>query len=282
MLNGTIVPAGSSCPAVSDIAAASRAIELEYAWGLAGRLVPAGSTCLPADEAHPRPGASEPSLAKAFLSSHRMPAHSRQATVVYSAFVHTILLTVVLLLPLWFTDAMDPARFLSTMLVAPPQMMTAPPKHAAVISEGALESEVGIPGAAFGGVYGGLPGGLGAELFGKAAEPPAPPPAVPAEPVIDEPRKPLQVGGNVQPPKLVHQVDPIYPRLAKQARVQGDVVLSAIINEQGEVTELKVVTGPPLLFNAALNAVQQWKFQPTYLNGHPWPVAHEITVHFRL
>jgi outer membrane biosynthesis protein TonB len=59
-------------------------------------------------------------------------------------------------------------------------------------------------------------------------------------------------------------------------------VLSAIISENGEVTDLKAVGGPPLLYPAALEAVRQWKFEPTYLNGRPWPVAHEITVHFRL
>jgi protein TonB len=241
-----------------------------------------------------------------------MLVHPRQATVLYSAVVHTILLTVVVLLPLWFTEALEPAKLLSTMLVAPPQMMSAPPppaaaqtaaatppvprvftlrgkllfpkaipRHAAVISEGDLEPAAGASGV-FGGVYGGVPGDLGAGLFGTGAEPPAPPPSIPAEPVVEQPHRPLQVGGNVLPPKLIRRVDPIYPNLARQARVQGDVLLSAIINENGYVTELKVISGPPLLYAAALDAVRQWKFQPTYLNNRPWPIAYEITVHFRI
>jgi protein TonB len=128
-----------------------------------------------------------------------------------------------------------------------------------------------------------LPSELGGELLAAMAPPPPPPPpAPPGEPVVEEPRQPLRVGGDVKPPKLIHQEQPVYPRLAKQARVQGDVVLSAIINEKGEVVELKAISGPPMLFSAALDAVQRWKFEPTYLNGRPWPVAHEITIHFRL
>jgi protein TonB len=228
--------------------------------------------------------------------------------------VHSILLTAVLLLPLWFTDGLDSGRFMVTLLAAPPQLMTAPappsvpaaqtaaaqpavrrvfmrgnkllfptaiPKHAAMISEAALEPEVGT-GGVFGGVYGGLPGGLGSELFGGVAEPAPPPPALPADPVVEQPKQPLQVGGDVRPPKLIHQVEPVYPRLAKQARIEGDVVLSTVINESGQVVDLKAVSGPPLLYAAALDAVRQWKFEPTYLNGRPWPVAHEVTIHFRL
>jgi protein TonB len=267
------------------------------------------------DDQQSRERSSDPVLSKAFLSAHRMPGHSRQTTIVYSVAVHTVLLIAVLLLPLWFTDALDPARFMVTLLAAPPQLMTAPappaaavqdaaaaqapvrrvfmrgnrllfptaiPKHAAIISEGPLEPAIGS-GGVFGGVYGGLPGGtLGSELFGGIAEPAPPPPALPAEPVVEGPRQPLPVGGDVRPPKLIHQVEPVYPRLAKQARLEGDVVLSAIINEKGDVTELKVLSGPPLLYSAALDAVRHWKFEPTYLNGKPWPVSHEVTIHFRL
>ena len=310
----SVVPAGSACPELSE-AARSRALELEHSWGLAGNLVPTGSTCLVSDDARHREGKSEPALANAFLSANRIPVRSREATIVYSVVVHTFLLGVVLLLPLWFTDAVDPAKFLATLLVAPPQFTTAPappaaapaeaaapaqpavrrifmqgnrllfptaiPKHAAVISEGALEPEIGV-GGVFGGVYGGVPGGLGAELFGAMSQPAPPLPALPADPVVEQPRGPLRVGGDVRPPKLISQVDPAYPRLARQARVEGDVVLSAIINEGGEIMELKAKSGPPILYSAALDAVRQWKFEPTYLNGRPWPISYEITVHFRL
>jgi protein TonB len=266
-----------------------------------------------AGDARPVAGKAEPALAKAFLSANRIRGHS-QPTIVYSAVVHTIALAVVLLLPLWFTEAMDPGKFMTTLLAAPPQLMTAPappaaaapaaasaqptvrrifmqgnrllfptaiPKHAAVISEGALEPEIGV-GGVFGGVYGGVSGGLGSELLGAMGQPAPPPPPLTAEPVVEQPRKPLRVGGDVRPPKLIRQVDPAYPPLARQARVQGDIVLSAMINESGEVTELKAISGPPLLYPPALAAVRQWRFEPTYLNGRPWPIAFEITVHFRL
>jgi protein TonB len=308
---GSIVPAGSTCPVLSE-AAKNQAIELEHSWGLAGRLVPMGSKCLDlAGKNRHGEGSSEPALENAFLSSNRIPAHARQTTILYSVVVHTILIAVLLLLPLWFTDAMDTGKFIVTLLAAPPQLMTAPgppaappeqaraatqpvvrrvfmqrgkllfptaiPKHATIISEGALEPALG----AIGGVYGGLPGELASGFFSGAAEPPPPLPEA-AAPALEQPKRPLEVGGNVKPPKLIYQLDPVYPRLAKQAHIQGDVIMATIINEKGEVTDLKVISGPPLLFAAALNAVREWKFEPTYLNGKPWPVAHEVTIHFRL
>ena len=152
-----------------------------------------------------------------------------------------------------------------------------------MISEGALEAEAPV-GAAFGGVFGGLPGGVGGEVFGALGEP-APPPLAPPAPAIEVksgPKSPLQVGGEVKPPKLIREIAPAYPALAKQAKIQGDVIISAIIDEKGEVTDMKVVAGPPLLFAAAMAAVRQWRYEPTYLNGQPWPVAHEITIHFHM
>lgn len=92
----------------------------------------------------------------------------------------------------------------------------------------------------------------------------------------------MRVGGDVRPPRLIRQVAPVYPKLAKQARMQGDVVISAIIDPKGNVVDLKVVSGPPLLYQAAIDAVGQWTFEPTYLNGEPWPVSYEITIHFEL
>ena len=159
---------------------------------------------------------------------------------------------------------------------------TAIPKHAAMISEGALGAGSRSRRSLRRRLWGRARRAGSGTVRRDVAEPAPPPPALPADPVVEQPRGPLRVGGDVRPPKLIQQVDPAYPRLARQARIQGDVVLSAIINENGEITELKVISGPPLLYSAALDAVRQWKFEPTYLNGRPWPVAHEITVHFRL
>ena len=81
---------------------------------------------------------------------------------------------------------------------------------------------------------------------------------------------------------MIFQVAPIYPPLAKQARIQGEVVLEAIISREGDVTNLRVVSGHPLLVEAALTAARQWKYRPTLLNGQPVEVVSQVTVPFKL
>lgn len=81
---------------------------------------------------------------------------------------------------------------------------------------------------------------------------------------------------------MIRQVKPPYPPLAKQARIQGTVVLEAIINKQGSVENLRVLTGHPLLIQSALDAVKQWKYKPTLLNGEPVEVVTQVTVNFNL
>ena len=70
----------------------------------------------------------------------------------------------------------------------------------------------------------------------------------------------------MQAPRLIHKVEPLYPALAKATRTQGTVVLDCVIDEHGNVTQMKLVSGHPLLVQAAFAAVQQWKYQPTLLN----------------
>jgi protein TonB len=90
------------------------------------------------------------------------------------------------------------------------------------------------------------------------------------------------VGGNVQQANLIRQVKPVYPALAKQARIQGTVELSAIIGKDGKVQDLKLVHGHPLLVQAAIQAVRDWEYRPTLLNGEPVEVATTIDVNFTL
>jgi protein TonB len=136
-----------------------------------------------------------------------------------------------------------------------------------------------------GGVLGGIPGG---SLGGLAnAFPPPPPPAakvtkpVEAGPAHAAPAS-LSVGGDVQAALLIHQVTPAYPAIAKDARIQGTVRLSAIIAPDGTVKDLKVISGSPLLTDSAVNAVKKWVYRPTYLNGVPVEVITEIIVKFNL
>jgi protein TonB len=101
-------------------------------------------------------------------------------------------------------------------------------------------------------------------------------------PLTPSPSTPIRVGGNVQQANLTQQVMPKYPDLARRARVQGVVILEATIDKEGAVRELQIISGHPLLIGAALNAVKQWKYKPTILNGDPIEVITTVTVTFTL
>jgi len=92
----------------------------------------------------------------------------------------------------------------------------------------------------------------------------------------------VSVDGNVQAAKLISKVAPVYPPLAKQAQIQGTVVLSATIGKDGKMQDLKVIKGHPLLVQAALDAVKDWVYQPTMINGEPVEVKTEISLNFAL
>jgi protein TonB len=96
------------------------------------------------------------------------------------------------------------------------------------------------------------------------------------------PPAPVRVGGRVKPPTWFIRVEPEYPPLARQAHIQGDVLIEVILDEHGSVEEAKVVSGPPLLIQAALNAVRKWKYEPTYLNDKQVSVQLKVTVTFRI
>ena len=133
----------------------------------------------------------------------------------------------------------------------------------------------GIPGGIPGGAIGGLPTGV----IG------APPPPPPPPPKVEEVKKQVQqirVGGNVQAANLIKKVTPTYPPLAKQARIQGTVRFNAVIGKDGTIQNLTVVSGHPLLVPAATDAVKQWVYKPTLLNGDPVDVLTTIDVNFTL
>lgn len=97
-----------------------------------------------------------------------------------------------------------------------------------------------------------------------------------------DPAQPLVAGREVTPPLKLHDVRPDYPDLALRARVQGRVELTCTIAADGRVADARVLSGPPLLRDAALQAVLQWRYRPTRLDGVPVPVLLNVTVHFRL
>lgn len=220
--------------------------------------------------------------------------------VTLSVVAQTLVLLILILIPLIYTQAL-PKAMLSTLLIAPPPPPPPPPPPQAVpvkvikpvarlLTQGKLMAPRAIPKdvavfkeaelppepPAGSGVMGGLGGGdiLGGLGGGSSAgAPPPPPPKAPSR---------IKLGGQVQAAKIVAQPQPLYPALARQARIQGNVVLHAIIDKDGRVGQLEVVSGHPLLVQAALDAVKQWRYQPTQLNGDPVEVDTTITVSFVL
>jgi protein TonB len=229
-------------------------------------------------------------------------------TVMLSFLFQCLVIGVMILIPLIYTDSL-PRATLTSLLVAPPPPPPPPPPPAAAppkvvkiiprqFDAGKLmapkeipkniamikEDEMPPPSAGVVGVMGGVPGGAPGGVLGgiigavAAAAPPPPPPPV-AKPVT--PSR-IRVGGNVQAANLVRKVTPVYPPLAKQARIQGTVRFTAIIGKDGTIQNLQLVSGHPLLVAAAQAAVTQWVYKPTLLNGEPVEVVTQIDVNFTL
>ena len=123
-----------------------------------------------------------------------------------------------------------------------------------------------------GGVVGGVPGGV------ATAPPPPPPPPPPPGWAAGA----IRVGGQIPQPTKVKHVNPVYPPIAESARVQGVVIIEAIIGADGRVQDVRILRSIPLLDQAALDAVKQWEFTPTLLNGAPVPIIMTVTVQFTL
>lgn len=237
-------------------------------------------------------------------------------TVILSFALQILAVAVLVLIPLIYTDTLPKAQ-LTSFLVAPPPPPPPPPppaaaapvkvvkvaprqfdagrlmapkqipKEIAMIKEEELpppSASAGVVGGVPGGVPGGTSGGVIGGIIGSvptAAPPPPPPPVKKEEPKPATPQR-IRVGGNVQAANLVRKVTPTYPPLAKQARVQGTVRFQAIIGKDGTIQNLQLVSGHPLLVPSATEAVKQWLYKPTLLNGEPVEVITQIDVNFTL
>jgi periplasmic protein TonB len=229
-------------------------------------------------------------------------------TVAVSCAGQSVMIGLAIMAPLVTTEALPHERFAATLAAPappPPPPRRTPQTEAKLLraalvrlSRAVLQAPSTIPvkvvmvldsepsPQAAGGVEGGVPGGtgeparLGTPVFAGGAAPPPPPPP-PVKKTEPKPR-PVPVGGQVQLAKLVFGPRPVYPALAKQARISGAVRLEAVIARDGSVENLRYVSGHPMLVEAAIAAVEQWRFQPTYLNGVPVEVATDIEVNFKL
>jgi protein TonB len=132
-------------------------------------------------------------------------------------------------------------------------------------------TDIGIDGGVEGGVEGGVVGGvLGGVVGGVLGG------------VVGEVEAPVRAIGQIKPPKLIKQVDPTYPEIARQARVEGVVIIEATTDIYGRVQSIKVLRSIPLLDQAALDAVRQWVYEPMIINGRPRGVIFTVTVRFQL
>ena len=236
---------------------------------------------------------------------------NRVWTVMISFIGQIALVGVLILIPMIYFDAL-PRTQLTSFLVAPPPPPPPPPppaaapvkmvkviprqfdagrlmapktvpKDIAMIKEEELpppSASAGVVGGVPGGVAGGSVGGVIGGIIGSvpSAAPPPPPPPVEQKKAVQR----IRVGGQVQQANLIRQPKPIYPPLAKQARIQGVVRFEAIIGKDGTIQNLRLVSGHPLLVPAAQEAVKQWLYKPTLLNGEPVEVATVIDVNFTL
>jgi TonB family protein len=159
----------------------------------------------------------------------------------------------------------------------------------------ALRPQQAVAGEVTGGTVSGISGDVAANVRGgarggvaKVAEPMpspdpdvdvAPPGAPPAPPVAQQP---VRVGGNIAPPERIKYVQPAYPQAAKDAHVSGIVIAEIVVDETGKVTDATLLRSIHLLDEAVLDAVKQWRYRPTMLNGQAVPVIMTVTVNFAL
>jgi protein TonB len=227
----------------------------------------------------------------------------RGFTSIISFAIQIMIVGVMVLIPLIFTEALPKGTTLF-MLVAPPPPPPPPPPAAAPVRvvkqvqtdiiNGELRTPTKIPKkiemikeeeapppvmastGVVGGVPGGVPGGSMGGVIGSVLS--STPVAVPK---IATPQR-VRVSSGVSSGLLIRKVSPNYPPLARQARIQGTVVLQAQISKDGSIQNLQLISGHPMLAPAAIEAVKQWKYKPYLLNGEPVEVETQVQVNFTL
>ena len=223
----------------------------------------------------------------------------RLTTSIVSFFGQFLLLGILILIPLIYTEAL-PKTQLMTFLVAPPPPPPPPPPPAAVVKvvkiqsdlvNGQLRQPTKIPqkvqiikeeeappamaGGVMGGVPGGVPGGSMNGVIGGMIN------STSAIPKVATPQR-VRVSQGVSAGNLIKRVQPNYPPLARQARIRGQVVLQAEISKEGTIQNLQLISGHPMLAPAAIEAVKQWRYKPYLLNGEPVAVDTQVVVNFTL
>ena len=264
------------------------------------------TSVFPAQEKKQLPGSSEvqeneDGLFKDFLIASDSKLRPRNTwAVVGSLGFQFLLLGALIIVPLYFTDTLPAKRETVTLLYAPPpasaskatafRAPTLKPTYTS--SKTSIPSPVqktqeapptptgaasGVVGGVPGGVVGGVPGGALGDVLGSARG--APVLARTPEPM---PIKRVRLAPRIVEANLIHDVSPTYPPEAGRERIEGTVVLLAVIGKDGSVQDVRVESGLPILAQAAIDAVKQWRYRPYLLNGEPVEVDSRITINFTL
>jgi protein TonB len=234
-------------------------------------------------------------------SGNRFRAKRRLSTTILSFVLQCMLIGILILIPLIYTDALPKTQLMTFLVAPPPPPPPPPPPAAAVVKVVKMQSEVingqlrtptkipqkiqmikeeeappdlggaGVPGGVPGGIPGGSAGGVIGGIISSTA----------VIPKIATPQR-IRVSSGVSTGLLIKKVTPNYPPLAKQARIQGHVLLQAEISKDGTIQNLQLISGHPMLAPAAIEAVKQWRYKPYLLNGEPVAVETQVDVVFSL
>jgi len=211
-----------------------------------------------------------------------------------TVLVHAIVIAAAAIVPLTAIDELPglPRARAEYMVIAPPEPPPAPrraprraatdvpavnPHAAPLVAPAGIAADTGLVPDPELSADAGVPSGLPASIDGAGlgVQPEAPPP-------LPQPVTPVRITSDLQRPAKVKDAMPVYPEFAMRARVAGMVVLEATIDARGKVVDVRVLRSVPLLDQAAIDAVRQWEFTPTRLNGMAVPVVLTVTVNFTL
>ena len=217
----------------------------------------------------------------------------RLYTIVVSIAAHAAILVVFVIVPLAAVDALPVGARMKAWIVTQPPVVPEPPpppstgrrtpsvsdaprRVAPIAAPDRIDPErpaAGAVGVEFDGPPG-VPSGTDGGILGAGVTFGVAPPPVTVRPV--------RPGGDIQAPKKIKDVVPVYPPIARSSGIRGTVILEAVIAEDGRVRDVRVLRSITLLDRAAIDAVRQWQFTPTRLNGIPVPVVMTVTVTFEL
>jgi len=259
------------------------------------------TSVMPAVPAAPAYTPFRPIFSYSLLEVSTMASRRRTGSALVSLVFQTLIVGVLILLPLWFTDVL-PNQQLTMLLVAPPPPPAPPPPAAPELKTVKMVSQIingqllapskipkkvqmieeketpppaiGVMGGVVGGVPGGQAGGVIGSLLSSANHS--------SVPQASEVPKRLRISQGVSLGMIENHAEPEYPAIARRARVQGTVQLRAVISARGTIENLQLIEGHPMLVGAAMAAVRQWHYRPYLLNGEPVEVETTILVNFHI